>query len=302
MNEQALRALPRQLRELQAYRRRPLLVLAASQLELELLPELYDQLRRVGPRQQLDVLLHSPGGVVNGARRIALLLREFAQQLSVIVPFRCESSATMLALAADEIVAGPLAVFSPIDPHLHGSDGNSAFSSQDIRQFGAMCADWFGADADEARTQSLSLMCSHIFPPTLTAFYRTTQEMAGIGGELLRYQLPQADDEARQRIVRQLMFGYHSHSYALTRDELAALGLRIVRDTTAETLAWDISRSLQAIVGGAVRGSEDAPWFDALLATDETLRLRRRAPGGLAPRWQDRAVAGTDGLAAQRDG
>lgn len=286
MNARALEALPQQVARLQAYRQRPLLVLAASQLELELLPELYDQLRAIGPQRQLDVLLHSPGGVVNGARRIALLLREFAEKLSIIVPFRCESSATMLALGADEIVAGPLAIFSPIDPHLHGSDGNSSFSSQDIRQFGAMCADWFGADADAARAQSLALLCGSIFPPSLTAFYRSTLEMTAIGDELLRHQLPDAEDEARRRIVQQLVSGYHSHNYALTSDELAALGLRIVRDTGADVLAWELSRSLQAVVGGAQRDSEAAPWFDALLATGKSLRLRQRAPGGLAPVWQ----------------
>jgi hypothetical protein len=287
MKARALEALPQQVERLQAYRRRPLLVLAASQLELELLPELYDQLRAIGPQRQLDVLLHSPGGVVNGARRIALLLREFAERLSIIVPFRCESSATMLALGADDIVAGPLAIFSPIDPHLHGGDGHSSFSSEDIRQFGAMCADWFGADADEARSQSLSLLCGSIFPPSLTAFYRSTLEMMAIGAELLRHQLPDADEAARRRIVQQLVSGYHTHSYALTRDELAALGLHIVRDTGAETLAWELSRSLQAVVGGAQRDSEEGPWFDALLATDKALRLRRRAPGGLAPVWQE---------------
>lgn len=286
MKARALEALPRQVDRLQAYRRRPLLVLAASQLDLDLLPELYDQLRAIGPQRQLDVLLQSPGGVVNGARRIALLLREFAEELSIIVPFRCESSATMLALGADEIVAGPLAIFSPIDPHLHGSDGNSSFSSEDIRQFGAMCADWFGADADEARAQSLSLLCGSIFPPSLTAFYRSTLEMTAIGAELLRRQLPDADEAARRRIVQQLVSGYHTHSYALTRDELAALGLRIVRDDGVETLAWELSRSLQAVVGGAQRDSEDAPWFDALVAAGNVLRLRRRAPGGLAPVWE----------------
>ncbi|WP_374582939.1 hypothetical protein [Pseudoduganella sp.] len=281
------------LRALEQARGSRVLVLAASTLDIDLLPALYDQLRTIGKVERLDVVLHSRGGIVNGARRIALLLREFTRHLGVIVPHYCESSATLLAMAGDEIIAGDLAIFSPIDPHLHGDAGGdtSSISAQDIRLFGKMCASWFGADPDAAREQALALMCQNIFPPTLAAFYRTTLEMEQIGEELLRYQLPQLESEARRAIVRRLMQDYHSHNYAITGAELAALGLRVRRDAQAEALAWDIARTLHAGFGRGTAQSEEDEWDDMLLATRDSVNVRQRRPGGLHGRWREERPA-----------
>ncbi|MYM94598.1 SDH family Clp fold serine proteinase [Duganella vulcania] len=280
--------LPEKIKHLEAVRGSRVLVMAASQLDMEMLPELYRQLRAIGRSDRLDVVLQCRGGVVNAARRIALLLREYTQRLTFIVPFHCQSSATLLTLAGDEIIAGELAIFSPIDPHLQGdADGgeSTAVSSQDIQRFGEMCAAWFGADEGQARAEALSLLSASVFPPTLTAFYRTTLELRQIGEELLRHQLPQHDAEAHARIVEHLMSGYHSHHYAITGEELAALGLRVRSEPATDDLAWDISRMLQAHIGGGARASLEAPVQDALLATRDGVAVRYRRPDGLLPRW-----------------
>ncbi len=268
------------------------LVLAASNLDIELLPALYEECRMLGPAKRLDVVLHGRGGIVNAARRIALLLRAHAEHLAFIVPFHCQSSATLLTLCADEIVAGELALFSPIDPQLGGTDG-ATFSGLDIKLFGDMAASWFGLDQERARTESLALLCNSIFPPSLTAFYRANLEIEQIALELLasRRRRSAAGDEAdaHRNLVRKLMAGYHSHNYAITGDELAALGLPARRDEMTEMLAWPISTLLQSRVGGAQRASEQQPWFDALLATRAGVRLRRRHAAALAPAWVDDA-------------
>jgi hypothetical protein len=266
------------------------LVMAASHLDIELLPALYDACEEIGRAPRLDVVLHGRGGVVNAARRIALLLRRSADQLSFIVPFHCESAATLLTLCGDEIMAGELALFSPIDPQLDGAGGGS-FSGLDIERFGDMAQDWFGIEGDSARAESLALLCNSIFPPSLTAFYRTTRELAAIGEELLAFQRPDLEADGRQAIVRHLMSAYHSHNYAIGPDELARLGLRVRRDQALERLAWPLSKLLQATVGGGVRDSDDDEFADALLATRATLRVRRRRPGGLAPLWHEESAA-----------
>ena len=280
--------LPEQIKQMEALRGGRVLVMAAAQLDMEMLPALYQQLRAIGRGEQLDVVLQCRGGMVNAARRIALLLREYTQRLSFIVPYYCQSSATLLALAADEIIAGELAMFSPIDPHLQGdAEGgeSGAVSSQDISRFGEMCAAWFGADAGHARTEALSLLSASVFPPTLTAFYRTTLELRQIGEELLRYQLPQRDADARGKIVEHLMSAYHSHHYAITGEELASLGLQVRRDPRIEDLAWEMSLLLQAHIGGGARTSVEAPVQEALLATRDGVTVRYRQADGLLPRW-----------------
>jgi hypothetical protein len=277
-------ALTGHIAQLERRRDSRVLVLAASNLDMDLLPALYRECRALGPLRRLDVVLHGRGGVVHAARRIALLLREQAEHLAFLVPYHCESSATLLTLCADEIVAGDLALFSPIDPHLHGTDG-SAFSALDIRAFGDMAEQWFGLDAATAREQALALLCQSVVPPSLGSFYRSTLEMAQIAEELLAFQLGGRDAAFRQQLVRQLMSGYHSHGYPITRAEMAGLGLRMARDAEAERLSWEISLLIQGHVGGGLRASPEEPWHDAMLATRDGVATRRAARGGLAPQW-----------------
>lgn len=280
----------RQLREIEAIRQSKVLLLSASHLDFELLPALFDWLSAMGKVKRLDVLLQCRGGVVNATRRIALLLRHFCEHLTFIVPYYCESSGTILSLAADEVLAGELAIFSPIDPHLHGGAEGAdatAVSSQDVRQFGSMSEAWFGVEPEQARAQSLSLLCQNLFPPTLAAFYRAELELRQIAEELLAFQLPERTLEQRQQVIETLMTGFHSHSYAITPEQMQALGLRIERQPVVEQLAWTISKALQRIVGGGLRRTTEAPWCDALLADSERFMLRFKSTDGFLPEWSE---------------
>lgn len=267
------------------------LVFAATSLEIDLLPALYDTLRGIGRCARLDVVVHCRGGSVNAARRIALLLREYAGRLRFIVPHYCESAATVMALAADEIVAGPLAIFSPTDPHLTAAEGTrggspSALSAQDVRLFWQIGHDWFGLEKQAAQERALGLLSDSIFPTTLSSFYRCTQEMRAISTELLALHLPDSAAAQRTRIADALLFDYHSHTYALTGDDLARLGLPVVRDPAVEALAWDIARHVRTQIGAESRTSLEGDWHDALLLTRESGLRRRRSPDAPAAAWQ----------------
>lgn len=278
------------IEQLEAHRGHPVLVLASVQLEIELLPPLYEALSRLGHCEHLDVVFYSRGGVVNASRRVALLLREFAGRVSFLVPHYCESAGTVTALCADEIVAGPVAVFSPVDPLLTqangGRGGPLAMSAQDLRLFGEMSSAWFGLEPGEAQTRALSVLCENIFPTTLTSFYRVTREMQAICTELLAWHMPDSESERRQQIADRLIFGYHSHSYALTGDELAALGLPVRRDAEVEAMIWPAACRLRSIIGPGARDSLEEGWYDALIGTRHGTVARRRSEE-LPGRWQE---------------
>ncbi|PIW61590.1 hypothetical protein [Shewanella sp. CG12_big_fil_rev_8_21_14_0_65_47_15] len=279
------------IRALESQRDSKVLVLAASQLDIELMPALYNCLRQLGHVERLDVVLYSRGGIVNGVRRIALLLREFCHTLTFIVPHYCESSATLLCLSGHEIIAGPLAVFSPIDPALHSAEPNngntpSSLSSQDVRLFSQMMKEWFELDDDEARAQSASHLCSSIFPTTLTSFYRSTLELQQIGEQLLAFQLPEQEPGLRTKIVAQLQYGYHSHTYAITREEMTQLGLKIRQDPRLEVRAWELAEQIRANLGPGACQSLDDGWFDAIIATAHDVNGRWCHPERPSPCWK----------------
>lgn len=276
------------IRQIEQQRNSKVLVLAAAELDLTLLPTLYNELLRMGPVAQLDVLVQSRGGEVNASRRIAMLLRTFCQRLTFLVPYYCQSAATLLVLAGDDMIAGELAMFSPIDPHLHGSAGDNtatALSCQDIQQFGVMAQQWFGLAPEQASQQLLGLLSEQLFPPTLTAFYRVSIEVQQIAEQLLCWHLPEQSAAERSAIARQLIAGYHSHFFAISADELQALGLKVQRQPQVELWCWQLSLLLQQQIGGAARTSLEHGWFDAALYSAELLQRRRHQPDGLNTNW-----------------
>src|ERR1700676_1749582 len=66
----------------------------------------------------LDLVLHTPGGLVIAALQIARALREHKARVTVFVPHYAMSGGTLIALAADEIVMCEHSVLGPIDPQL----------------------------------------------------------------------------------------------------------------------------------------------------------------------------------------
>jgi len=66
----------------------------------------------------LDLILHSPGGVLEAAESIVCYLRSKFSNIRIIVPHLAQSAATMIACSADVIVMGKQSFLGPIDPQL----------------------------------------------------------------------------------------------------------------------------------------------------------------------------------------
>jgi ClpP class serine protease len=73
----------------------------------------------------LDLVLHTPGGLVLAALQIAKAVREHKAKVTVFVPHYAMSGGTLIALAADEIVMSEHSILGPIDPQLGDSPAAS---------------------------------------------------------------------------------------------------------------------------------------------------------------------------------
>lgn len=231
------------LAALAALRGRPL-VFYGGGISRDSVPALYRWLQRQGKCEQLDLVLSTTGGEVVAARKLALLLREFTEHLTVLVPYRAWSAGTLLCLGADEIIMGPVAELSPVDAQM-GASGDlpgapSMIAAADLRLFPAMAEAWFGTGHGDG-LQLLAVVAQHVFPSSLTAFYRFERLVKEVATELLRYQLPAADLAVRETIAERLSQGFHSHDYALLRADAEGLGLRVAAATPEEAaLLWDV--------------------------------------------------------------
>lgn len=70
------------------------------------------------PTIPIDLVLHTPGGLVLAASQIARAIHRRPGKVTVFVPHYAMSGGTLIALAADEIVMSPHAVLGPVDPQL----------------------------------------------------------------------------------------------------------------------------------------------------------------------------------------
>ena len=66
----------------------------------------------------LDIILHTPGGLVLAALQIARAIQAHKGKVTVFVPHYAMSGGTLIALAADEIVMCKHSVLGPIDPQI----------------------------------------------------------------------------------------------------------------------------------------------------------------------------------------
>lgn len=70
--------------------------------------------------QPIDLVLHTPGGMVLAAEQIARALLQRRGPVTVFVPHYAMSGGTLIALVADKIVMDPNAVLGPVDPQVGG--------------------------------------------------------------------------------------------------------------------------------------------------------------------------------------
>jgi ClpP class serine protease len=70
------------------------------------------------PDVPIDIILHTPGGLVLASEQIASAIRKHKAPSTVFVPHYAMSGGTLIALAADQIVMDPNAVLGPVDPQL----------------------------------------------------------------------------------------------------------------------------------------------------------------------------------------
>jgi ClpP class serine protease len=75
-------------------------------------------IRQTPKGQTIEIILHTPGGLVLAASQIARALADHDGRIVAVIPHYAMSGGTLIALAADEIVLDRHAALGPVDPQL----------------------------------------------------------------------------------------------------------------------------------------------------------------------------------------
>lgn len=90
----------------------------ARYIDIDDSEEVLRAIKLTDPEVPIDLILHTPGGLVLAAEQIAYALCAHKAPVTVFVPHYAMSGGTLIALAADQIVMDPNAVLGPVDPQL----------------------------------------------------------------------------------------------------------------------------------------------------------------------------------------
>ena len=80
--------------------------------------EILRAIRLTSNDKPIDILIHTPGGLVLAAEQIARAIKKHPAPVRVMVPHYAMSGGTLIALAADEIIMDKNAVLGPVDPQI----------------------------------------------------------------------------------------------------------------------------------------------------------------------------------------
>jgi ClpP class serine protease len=160
----------------------------------------------------LDLVLHTPGGLVLAATQIARAIREHKGKVTVFVPHYAMSGGTLIAMAADEIVMCKHSVLGPIDPQLENFPAASLLKVV--------------AEKPIAKIRDQILIYADVGSKAIAQVKQTAKE-------LLERRLPSEQAEA---LAEKLSTGAWTHDYPLFASTAQGLGLPVNTAMPADVL------------------------------------------------------------------
>jgi ClpP class serine protease len=158
----------------------------------------------------IDLILHTPGGLVLASEQIAHALRAHPAKVTVFVPHYAMSGGTLLALAADEIRMDAAAVLGPVDPQLGDLPAASI-----VRVV---------AKKPVERLDDRTLVMADVAEKALR---HMTEVVRGLLGHHL-------DAKKADTVAEQLSGGHYTHDDPITVEEAKELGLPVEVGLPAE--------------------------------------------------------------------
>lgn len=168
--------------------------------------EILRAIRLTDPSIPIDLILHTPGGLVLAAEQIAFALKRHPGKVTVFIPHYAMSGGTLIALAADEIVMDRDAVLGPLDPQIGNCPAASIVKVLEKKPL-EQIDDKTLIEADIAM--------------------KALRQVKEAVKKILEGKMP--EDKA-QRIAERLSQGYWTHDYPITVEEAKELGLNVTTD------------------------------------------------------------------------
>ena len=155
---------------------------------------------------QIDLVLHTPGGLVLAAEQIACALKRHKGKVTVFIPHYAMSGGSLIAMAADEIVMDPNAVLGPVDPQLGGPQGY--YPAVSILK---------ALEQPNPNRDDQTLILGDVAKKAIDQVYETVYSL------LLKHNTP----EKAAELARMLSEGRWTHDYPIDFEQAKEMGLPV---------------------------------------------------------------------------
>ncbi len=172
-------------------------------IDLEDAQTIIAAIKETPPERPIDIVLHTPGGLVLAAMQIARAVEAHPAKVTVYVPVYAMSGGTLIALAADEVVLGEFSMLGPIDPQIAGLPAASIVRARDSKPV------------------------EHVFDLTLVLADVSEKALAQVKRGAVELLTPRLDQATAEKLAEKLAGGHWTHDYALTAQEATELGLPV---------------------------------------------------------------------------
>ena len=164
------------------------------------------------PEQPIDLVLHTPGGLVLASLQIARALARHPGPVRALVPHYAMSGGTLLAIAADEIVMSPHAVLGPLDPAIDEVPAASILRAV--------------AQKDPKDVEDDTLILAD----------QAQMAIRQLRDSLTDLLLARVGKERAEEVAMALTEGRWTHDYPITPEQVTELGLKVSIDMPESVL------------------------------------------------------------------
>lgn len=195
-----------------------------------------NQLDSIGISNKISLFLYTRGGDTAAAWNIVNLLRQYCDDLQVVIPHKAHSAGTLISIGANSIIMTKQATLGPIDPSVNTPlnppipnappQNNYPVSVEAVKGYLAFAKEELSIKDDAALSSIMIKLSEYVHPLVLGQVYRARAQIKMLAEKLLTNQV--TDNAKIKDIISFLCSDSGSHDYTINRREAKnVLGLNV---------------------------------------------------------------------------
>ena len=217
-----------------------------------------NHLDKIGVVHRISLYLYTRGGDTAAAWNIVNLLRQYCDELQVIIPHKAHSAGTLISIGANSIIMTKQATLGPIDPSVNtplnpqipnNPIATVPVSVEAVKGYLEFAKEELSIKDDIALANILIKLSDTVHPLVLGNVYRSRAQIKMLAEKLLINQV--TDSTKIKQIIDFLCSDSGSHDYTINwREAKNTLGLNIIKpNKELYTLIKSIYDNISAELG-----------------------------------------------------